>query len=81
MAAAGTSEHWDAVYARGTSGVSWYQEEPEVSLALIQSLRVARDVPVIDVGGGASHLARELVRRDFGDVTVLDASAVALGAT
>ena len=76
------SEHWDAAYtAHGVSGVSWYQDVPDVSLSLIESLRISPDAAVIDVGGGASQLARELVGRGFADVTVLDASAVALEAT
>ena len=77
-----TSEHWDAAYrSHGVSGVSWYQDVPDVSLSLIESLRISPDAAVIDVGGGASQLARELVGRGFADVTVLDASAVALEAT
>jgi SAM-dependent methyltransferase len=76
------AEHWDDAYSRrGVGGVSWYQAVPAVSLALVDALGVARDAAVLDVGGGGSLLADELVRRRFTDVTVLDVSAVALEAT
>ena len=71
--------HWDAAYtARGTTGVSWYQPEPRLSLELIDALRVPRDTAVIDVGGGASFLADRLHERGFDDLTVLDVSESAL---
>ncbi len=76
------AEHWDVTYsARGVDGVSWYQAAPAVSLELVQALAISPESAVIDVGGGASLLADELVARDFTDVTVLDISAVALDAT
>ncbi len=76
------AEHWDEAYStRGVDGVSWYQAAPTVSLELVEALGVSPDAPVIDVGGGGSFLADELVARDFTDVTVLDISAAALDAT
>ncbi len=76
------ADHWDAAYAgRGIEGVSWFQAVPTVSLELIDALEVPHDVPVIDVGGGGSSLAREFVSRGFCDVTVLDLSREALEAT
>ena len=72
------ARHWDSAYAAGVQRVSWYQETPDVSVELIESLGVAHNVPVLDVGGGASTLADQLVARGFGDVSVLDVSASAL---
>jgi SAM-dependent methyltransferase len=70
---------WDAAYEhRGVDGVSWYQPTPEVSLQLIDALRVSPMAAVVDVGGGASSLAEQLVRRGYSDVTVLDISRSAL---
>ena len=66
---------------RGIEGVSWYQAAPSVSLALVDALAVSPEAAVIDVGGGGSFLADELVVRGFTDVTVLDISATALHAT
>src|SRR5262249_23543367 len=52
--------HWEAVYeTKPANTVSWFQQTPERSLALIR--QVAPDVtePIIDVGGGASVLVDE----------------------
>jgi hypothetical protein len=71
--------HWDDAYARGgAEAVSWFEPTPRVSLELIESLGMPRDAPVVDVGGGASTLARELVARGYTDVSVLDISEIAL---
>lgn len=76
------AEHWDEAYStRGIDGVSWYQAAPVVSLELVEALGVSRESAVIDVGGGGSFFADELVAQGFTDVTVLDISAEALDAT
>ena len=73
------ARHWDSAHAdRGAEDVSWYQDVPTLSLALIDALGIPRDAAIIDVGGGASTLAECLVSRGFSDVSVLDVSAVAL---
>jgi rhodanese-related sulfurtransferase/SAM-dependent methyltransferase len=72
-------QHWDRRYAdAGATGVSWYQPEPAMSLALIGRLAVPRTAPVIDVGGGASLLVDELRARGYLDLSVLDVSSTAL---
>jgi hypothetical protein len=74
--------HWESVYDRNQSdAVSWYQAEPIVSLELLESLGISADAGVIDVGGGASVLVDELLRRGFVDLNVLDISAAALQAS
>jgi SAM-dependent methyltransferase len=76
---AGAEDHWDAVYAaRAPEALTWFEEVPEVSLALIRRYG-ATDAPVIDVGGGASHLPGALLVEGVEAVTVLDLSAAALG--
>lgn len=45
---------------------------------LIDLLEITPPAAVIDVGGGASTLVDALIQRGFGDITVLDISAVAL---
>jgi SAM-dependent methyltransferase len=74
-----TAAHWDRTYvSRGAGAVSWHQPVPTVSLELISTLSLAPDAPVVDVGGGASRLAAELVGRGYSDVSVLDVSESAL---
>jgi SAM-dependent methyltransferase len=70
---------WDRRYSdAGATGVSWYQPEPSMSLALIDRLRVPTGAPVIDVGGGASLLVDRLLARGYMDLSVLDVSWAAL---
>jgi len=72
-------QHWDAVYAtKAPSEVSWYQVRPALSLALVHAAASDRSTPIIDIGCGASSLLRELALEGYGDLTGLDASAVAV---
>ncbi len=74
-----TKNHWENVY-RGKSPheVSWFQENPALSLRLIEKTRIALDAPIIDVGGGASLLVDRLCEEGYTDIGVLDVSASAL---
>ncbi len=73
------AERWDAAYgSRGPSGVSWFQPTATTSVELIERLGIRGGAAVIDIGGGASVLADELLDRGFSDVSVLDASKTAL---
>jgi SAM-dependent methyltransferase len=73
------ARRWDAAYSRrGADGVSWYQQEPRVSLELVDALGLAPSAAVVDVGGGTSAFADRLVARGFRDLTVLDVSPRAL---
>ena len=72
-----TAQHWNGVYTpRPADSVSWYQARPDTSLRLLA--QAAPDGPVLDVGGGTSTLADELLGAGRDDVTVLDVSAAAL---
>lgn len=72
-------EHWESTYtARRSVELSWYQEYPAISLAMIRKSGVGFDDPIIDVGGGASVLADCLLKKGYRDLTVLDISAAAL---
>lgn len=72
-----TKAHWENVYqTKGPSQVSWHQEEPTLSLALIESVSSdARDI--VDIGGGSSLLACRLATKGF-NMTVVDISATAM---
>jgi trans-aconitate methyltransferase len=74
--------HWETVYqTKAETDVSWFQENPAISLELIEMLGVAPQTSVIDVGGGASRLVDVLLDRGFDALTVLDISEPALAAT
>jgi SAM-dependent methyltransferase len=76
---ASAREHWqDAYLAREPDRLSWFEEVPEASLALIAEAGLDPAAAILDAGGGASRLAGELLWRGFGDITVADVSAEAL---
>ncbi len=69
--------HWDAVYGRkATEDLGWYEPVPS-TLDLVRRHSGTTD-RVIDVGGGDSGLARELVASDYRHITILDVSEEAL---
>lgn len=70
-------EHWESVYAsKGDAELSWTQTEPATSLELIREICPAGRV--IDIGGGTSPLAGQLLQRGYA-VAVLDISEAAIG--
>ncbi|HKD47879.1 MAG TPA: class I SAM-dependent methyltransferase [Rhizomicrobium sp.] len=75
----GRRQHWDDTYrAKDETRVSWFQETPGRSLALIEAAAPDKDLPILDVGGGTSRLAGALLDRGYSDLSVLDISEVAL---
>ncbi len=69
----GGKEHWERVYSdKPPLQVSWYQQEPAVSLRLIAHCGLAKDAPIIDVGGGASVLVDRLLDAGYSRLAVLD---------
>ena len=72
-------KHWINVYQeRSSLSVSWYQNEPKLSLELIRSTQVASNEAIIDVGGGASFLVDHLIKEYFTNLAVLDISENAI---
>jgi trans-aconitate methyltransferase len=72
--------HWQSIYATKAEGqVSWFQDDAQPSLALIEEI-ASPSSSVIDVGGGASRLVDALLARGFADLTILDLSSSALAA-
>ena len=76
-APASRSAHWEHVYeTKQEDQLSWHQDEPSFSLALIQR-HASAGGRVIDIGGGTSLLAGRLVAAGY-RVNVVDISAAAL---
>lgn len=72
------AQHWQTVYTtKADAELSWFQETPAPSLALIARLP-ALPRAAVDVGGGQSMLAGELLRLGVAQVSVLDVSAAAI---
>jgi len=74
-----TKSHWETVYLqKAPPELSWFQQEPGLSLSLISNTRLGRDTALIDVGGGCSRLVDYLCDDGYTDISVLDVSANAL---
>jgi SAM-dependent methyltransferase len=75
-------EHWQNVYeTKMEDEVSWYQEHPASSLALIQNTGLDFGARIIDIGGGASRLVDHLLSEGCRNITILDIAAAALEQT
>jgi ubiquinone/menaquinone biosynthesis C-methylase UbiE len=71
--------HWEHIYeTKGPTRVSWYQEHAQLSLQLIQNTGIQKTAYIIDIGGGASTLADDLIVAGFQNISVLDVSGTAL---
>jgi 2-polyprenyl-3-methyl-5-hydroxy-6-metoxy-1,4-benzoquinol methylase len=69
---------WETIYrTKAQDELSWHQDEPALSLRLIQGV-ADRHSRVIDIGGGTSNLARCLLRTGSKSVTVLDIADAAI---
>lgn len=74
-----SAARWQRTYAeRPAAELSWTEAFPSTSLDLIAEAELPGGAALVDVGGGASGLAGELLRAGYGDVTVADISTVAL---
>ena len=71
--------HWENIYThKSPEEVSWTQGKPVLSLSWIESLALPKDAPIIDIGGGESHLVDYLLALGYTDLSVLDISKAAL---
>ena len=71
--------HWENIYnTKDSAEVSWFKPHIAASLKIISNLNIQKSEPIIDVGGGASTLADDLLKEGFQDITVLDISKKAL---
>ncbi len=72
------AEHWQAVYAKTQDNeLSWFEATPLASLEMIAAAGLPMGASIVDVGGGVSHLADELLQQKF-VVTALDISKEAI---
>lgn len=75
-------EHWESIYRRNSpQAVSWFSPHLDTSLAWIERAADVKSSSIIDVGGGASTLADDLVHRGCRSLTVLDISETAMEAS
>lgn len=74
-----TKNHWERVYqTKRADQVSWYRPHLDMSIDLIKKTLPDRGARIIDVGGGESTLADDLVREGYRRIDVFDLSETAL---
>ncbi len=75
-------DHWQTVYrTKDETAVSWFQEQPVLSLDLIGRADPGPEAWIIDIGGGASRLVDALLARGHRHLAVLDIAEAALAKT
>lgn len=71
--------HWQNIYAtKELTDVSWYQPVPQTSLDFVIKNNLPKNAKIIDIGGGDSFFAEQLLDIGYTDITVLDISEKAL---
>ena len=71
--------HWEHIYeTKSPTQVSWYQEHAKFSLEYIKRTGIRKTDRIIDVGGGTSTLADDLIVDGFQHISILDVSGAAL---
>jgi 2-polyprenyl-3-methyl-5-hydroxy-6-metoxy-1,4-benzoquinol methylase len=74
-----TKAHWNTIYQnKKAAEVSWFQEQPTISLAFIAELGLEKSAAIIDIGGGDSLLVDCLLAKGYTNITVLDISEKAI---
>ncbi|MHB8261269.1 MAG: class I SAM-dependent methyltransferase [Bacteroidia bacterium] len=72
-------KHWENIYStKELKDASWYQATPSTSLNFLKQFNIGTSAKIIDVGGGDSFLADNLLDIGYEDITVLDISAASL---
>ena len=70
--------HWETTYEqRPPDKLSWRQEEPALSLALVRAFAAPGDA-IVDVGAGESALSARLADSGYASVSAMDISASAI---
>lgn len=70
--------HWENIYTKKLpQEVSWYQQEPTISLEIIQNFS-DKNARIIDIGGGMSVLIDHLLGAGYSNLALLDISNKAI---
>jgi 2-polyprenyl-3-methyl-5-hydroxy-6-metoxy-1,4-benzoquinol methylase len=72
-------EHWEQVYeTKKEEELSWFQPYPKTSMEFVELFKLPENANIIDIGGGDSHFADELLEKGYKNIWVLDISAKAI---
>ncbi|UEG51062.1 class I SAM-dependent methyltransferase [Ferruginibacter lapsinanis] len=71
--------HWETVFTtKQATEVSWYQQTPKESLALLKELNIPVNASIVDIGAGDSFFVDHLLDEGYANITVLDISETAI---
>jgi trans-aconitate methyltransferase len=71
--------NWDSAYLnKPAETLSWFENQPSVSVALMAKAGLEKDDAIVDVGAGASPVLVALAKDGFGDLTAIELSGAAL---
>lgn len=72
-------DFWENIYdTKPLTNVGWYQPIPLTALELLSELNIPKTSSIIDIGGGDSFLADNLLEQGFNDISILDVSLKSL---
>ena len=75
----GRKVHWESIYdQKSEADLSWHQDDPSVSLELMQEAGLTPESSVIDIGAGTSRVVDRLLKLGLRGISVLDLSESAL---
>jgi 2-polyprenyl-3-methyl-5-hydroxy-6-metoxy-1,4-benzoquinol methylase len=71
--------HWDQIYnKKAFESASWHQANHNLSIELIKTSGLKKDIRIIDIGGGDSYFAENLLDLGYSNITILEISSVAI---
>ncbi|MBI9068854.1 MAG: methyltransferase domain-containing protein [Salinivirgaceae bacterium] len=72
-------DYWNKIYAqKNDNEVSWYQSNPETSVALVQKYTNNKTGNIIDIGSGNSEFSKSLFALGYKSLSMLDISEEAI---
>lgn len=74
-----TQNHWNNIYnTKDADKVGWFQPNPTPSLEMLKTSGFNKDISIIDIGGGDSFFAEQLIDLGYQNISVLDISESAI---
>tara|TARA_R110001583_G_scaffold4351_4_gene25268 strand:- start:26796 stop:27458 length:663 start_codon:yes stop_codon:yes gene_type:complete len=72
-------KHWDNAYKKTPiDNLGWYEEDPKMSLDLIEKCNLSDNAVIFNAGAGASTLINQLANKGYSNIIINDISSAAL---
>jgi len=74
-----TENHWNNIYnTKDADKVGWFQPNPVPSIEMLKTSGFNKNSHIIDIGGGDSYFAEQLLDLGYKNISVLDISECAI---